>query len=81
VFGLSADLIDVRRVFTHVEEIHHEFGPGSYDLGILHRNQPARGHGLAGKHFNFEPDFIFPLFGPNSAHFRKRITTYHGAQH
>jgi hypothetical protein len=27
VFGLSADLIDVRRVFTHVEEIHHEFGP------------------------------------------------------
>jgi hypothetical protein len=27
VFGLSSDLIDVRRVFTHVEEIHHEFGP------------------------------------------------------
>jgi hypothetical protein len=27
VFGLSSDLIDVRRVFTHVEDIHHEFGP------------------------------------------------------
>jgi hypothetical protein len=26
VFGVTA-LIDVRRVFTHVEEIHHEFGP------------------------------------------------------
>ena len=26
VFGLTA-LIDVRRVFSHVEEIHHEFGP------------------------------------------------------
>lgn len=26
VFGLNA-LIDVRRVFSHVEEIHHEFGP------------------------------------------------------
>ena len=24
---MSSDLIDVRRVFTHVEEIHHEFGP------------------------------------------------------
>ena len=23
------ELIDVRRVFTHVEEIHHEFGPAA----------------------------------------------------
>ncbi len=26
VFGLTTNLIDVRRVFTHVEDIHHEFG-------------------------------------------------------
>jgi hypothetical protein len=27
VFGLTTNLIEVRRIFTHVENIHHEFGP------------------------------------------------------
>ena len=44
---------------------------------VLGGDQPGGGHRLTGGHFDFEPDFILTLLGPDSVHFRKGVTFDH----
>ena len=46
-------------------------------LGVGRRDLSETGHRLASEGLDFEPDFVFALVGPKSAHLRPGVTVDH----